>query len=746
MAQPKRPVVATRNYATEWLMSGLILVAIGTASAGLNSVLTDFQWWFVMMIVAAIVLGAAAVVRQVARNRWWASLAAGVASILVLVVFFAPGSAILGVIPTPDTLDAFRQLEQDGREAIASQSVPANAETGIVYLLCVAVAVIAFTMDLVAHSLRAVALAGVPLLALLLAPSFVRTEFNDPFLFALTAVAYLAMLLLTSKPAGRRTAVGIGAVAVVAALLVPIALPRVEPGASAEGAATGLSTGINPIVTLGNDLRQGSPTLAITYETTEPGGVYLRLSALDDFTGVSWEPTAVDVIPENDVAAIGPIPGLGEGVPTRPATTEITVASILSRWLPVPYAPASIEGLDGAWSWEPEGLGIRTERSNARGQTYTVESVQVAPSVEQLVAAGTTVDAGMEKFLDVPTDLPPVVSETALEVVGPAATNYEKAIALQDYFRGGEFTYSEDSPVEEGYDGSGASVLDDFLEAKAGYCVHFSSAMASMARTLGIPARVAVGFTPGDGVTLPDSDIVQYRVTTHNLHAWPELYFSGIGWVRFEPTPGRGSPPAFAPLAEDDPATTDVDESVPPAPAATPTPTDAPTTAPALPEEEQPTDPTATPDAAVQAVNVGWIFGALLLALVLTPLALRVIRRSRRMSAVDGGSALAAWEELRDTADDLGMRPSEAWTPRQLSLELAPSLDDRGAAALGRLRAALESESFAETPAQPAVADVRAVVRSLRRRAGLAWRIAAAFAPKSVVGRWLPQLRRAPVE
>ena len=59
------------------------------------------------------------------------------------------------------------------------------------------------------------------LLALLLAPSFVRTEFHDPFLFALTAVAYLAMLLLTSKPVGRRTAVGIGAVAVIAALLVP---------------------------------------------------------------------------------------------------------------------------------------------------------------------------------------------------------------------------------------------------------------------------------------------------------------------------------------------------------------------------------------------------------------------------------------------------------------------------------------------------------------------------------------------
>lgn len=737
MAQRKTLGAAPRrDRGTEWLLSGLMLAGIGSAAGALTSVLNDFQWWWVVMLLAAIVFAAAAVVRHLARNRWWATLAAAVAAVVGLTVFFAPGTALIGLIPTADTLEAFRDLEASGRDSIASQTTPADATTGIVYLLCVGIAIIAFAMDLFAHSLKLVAAAGIPLLALLLAPSFVRTELNDPFLFALTAVAYLGMLLVTSRPVGRRTAVGIGAAALVASLLVPIVLPRVDPGAAAEGTAGGVTTGVNPIITLGQDLRQGTATLALTYTSTEPGGLYLRLTALDDFTGTQWAPTSTEVIPENDVAAIGPVPGLAEGVATRAATTQIAVAGILSRWLPLPYAPASITGLEGSWGWEPDALAVRTERANARGQEYTVESVQVTPSVEQLVAAGTTVAPGMERYLAVPDELPPVVATTAAEVAGQAASNYDKAVALQDFFRSGDFIYSEEAPVEEGFDGSGASVLGPFLESKTGYCVHFSSAMASMARTLGIPARVAVGFTPGDATTVGESGPVEYRVSTHNLHAWPELFFEGVGWVRFEPTPGRGTVPEFAPLSEDDPTTPDVDESVPPA-QPTPAPTSTSTAAPNLPDE--PTDPTSAPDSAVQSINPAWIVSAVALLLLLTPWGVRTIRRSRRMTAVDDGSAVAAWEELRDTADDLGLRPSDSWTPRYLALELAPALDDKSAAALARLRTAVERESYAEQTVTPSVRDVRTVSRSLRRHAGLAWRLAAAFVPRSVLARWMPR-------
>ena len=80
---------------------------------------------------------------------------------------------------------------------------------------------------------------------------------------------------------------------------------------------------------------------------------------------------------------------------------------------------------------------------------------------------------------------------------------------------------------------SGSAILE-FLSTKRGFCVQFASAYAVMARTLGIPARVAVGFTPG---TLADG---RYHVTSHDAHAWPEIYLTGIGWTHlFDPTPAQ---------------------------------------------------------------------------------------------------------------------------------------------------------------------------------------------------------------
>lgn len=719
-------------------MSGLLAAAIGIAAAGLGSVLADVTWWFAMMAVAVTVLLAAALTRSFARRPLWASLAAAVAAIGTLTLMFAPGTALLGVIPTFDTVGAFRELNAAGVNSIAIQDLPADADRGILYLMCLGVAVIAVATDTLVFTLRTPAFAGVPVLALLIVPTLVDPEFEDAFIFALAAAVYCAILLFRVRPAGRGAAIGIAGAAVVAALVVPLALPGVQPGAQASGAAGSLSTGINPIITLGNDLRRGEPTVALTYTTTEPGGNYLRLTALDDFSGRSWEPTPTDLLPANEVTAIGPAPGLGADVPVTVVSTDITVENVLSRWLPAPYAPTSVTGLVGDWSWEADALAIRSDRSSARGQQYQVTSQQIAPSIDQLLATGTTVDAGFERYLELPGDLAQVVERTAAEVVGTAATNYEKAIALQEFFRDGEFEYSEDAPVQNGYDGTGEDVLAAFLEARSGYCVHFSSAMATMARTLGIPSRVAVGFTPGTLVTRGGSDPF-YEVTTHDLHAWPELYFSGIGWVRFEPTPGRGQVPAFAPLTVDDPATPDVDESVPP-----PAPTAAPTTAPSAAPEDA-VVPDAAPVAAGDAAEAGPPYGAIVVALLLlvlaTPFAVRSIRRSRRLGLVERGSATAAWDEVRDTADDLGLRTADSRTPRQLVEDLDGHLDRAGQAALDRLRGALESEAFAEARGAPDPDDVRAVVRSLGSRAGIRARIIGTLAPRSLVVGWLPAVQ-----
>src|SRR5699024_5096146 len=110
---------------------------------------------------------------------------------------------------------------------------------------------------------------------------------------------------------------------------------------------------------------------------------------------------------------------------------------------------------------------------------------------------------------------------------------------IQNWFRrAGNFTYT----LEPADSGNGMETIENFLtDERQGYCEQFASAMAMMARSLGIPARVAVGFLSGER----NDDTYVFRGT--DMHAWPELYLDGVGWVRFEPTPGQrtGAPPAF---------------------------------------------------------------------------------------------------------------------------------------------------------------------------------------------------------
>lgn len=712
--------------------SGLLLVAFGIGLAGLYRVLDGIGWWWQALAVVAITLGAAAAGRSLARHPAWGSLVGAVAAFLTIVVMFAADEALLFFIPTGDTFEALRALEEAGAQSIAEQDVPAQATTGIAFLLCFGVAALAVLADLLAIGTRMPALSALPLGILVIVPSLVRPAFSDAGIFALVAVVFVGILLVRAKRIGWRGTLGLAGAAIVTALVAPVVLPPVIPG-TATTTGSGLSTGLNPIVTLGDDLRRGNPELALTYQTSTDSAEYLRLAVLDDFTGVSWRPTATEVPQGNTIDAIPDPPGLTADVPRSELITNVEVGNVLSRWLPVPYSPKSVTGLDDSWAWEPDGFGIRSERSNARDQVYEVVSLRIQPTVEQLLAAGTIVEPGFDRYLQLPPDLPQVVVDTAREVAGGAATHYERAVALQAFFTGGLFTYSEDAPVDDRYDGSGASVLEPFLAARAGYCVHFSSAMAAMARVLGIPARVAVGFTPGNGSALADGRML-YTVTTHDLHAWPELYFADIGWVRFEPTPGRGAAPTFAQATVDDPDTPDVDESVP-TPAATSAPTAAPTAAPELPDEQ-----TLGPEAGGAGGTstggglpwLGPVIGAAVVLLLLLPALLRTIRRARRLRAVDAGSAEAGWTEIRDTVVDLGWPVDPGLTPRRFASDLGDLVDDEGRL-LERLRGELEVEVFAARPAEPSSDDVADILRSLRRAAGFGRSVIATLAPRTLL-------------
>jgi transglutaminase-like putative cysteine protease len=748
-----RPPIATLRIAVVCVLA--VLIAIG----GLGRLLDGFGWWLVCAGFVVAVLGVTAVVRSLWR-RPIAPLAAGALTLFAaLTLVFAADTAILGIVPTLGTVERFDELLTAGSISIQEQGVPADAVPGILFILAGAAGLVALAIDALVFVARTPALTGVPLLLVVAAPGFVRPEFTDPFAFVLVSAAWLLLVYSASARAQPAVAIGFGAIAIVTALVVPLVLPPVEAPENSV-AAEGYSTGLNPIIDLGNDLRRADPVVALTYTTTADDREYLRMTTLDEFTEGQWSPRVGSGTRDNDPETITPAPGRAADVPVLASETTVQMGNVRGRWLPVPYAPTSVTGLVGSWVWDPETLNLRTARSSVRGQQYTVASELATPTSDQLRAVDPTVTPGLEQYIELPEELPPIVREQALLAVGDATTNYDKAIALQQYFRGGDFTYSEEAPVDGGYDGTSAEVIGTFLEEKSGYCVHFSSAMATMARTLDIPARIAVGFTTGALSDTTDDGEPEFTVTTDDLHAWPELYFDTIGWVRFEPTIGRGTAPVYPSAAVDDPATPDIDESTaaPVAPA------------PEVDPEAEALDPddTATPqlERAFDWNAVILAASAIALLVVLAvPAMNRVARRRSRMRALHtGGSVIGAWDELRDTALDLGWRLSDAETPREFVARLcsdgdvfaesgpvggSPITDTAAVESLARLRAAVEQESFAGVGARSSVPqgpdavsehDVHEVLRALRR--GVSWRVRAraALAPASVLVGWFAGL------
>ncbi|MGV8912028.1 MAG: transglutaminaseTgpA domain-containing protein [Rhodoglobus sp.] len=713
-----------------WSLAAVMALALGVAASSLGAVLTEGAWWFPFMALVLVVLATATAVRSVRPRAILGSLAALIAGGALIVLMFAADTAIAGLVPTGDTFARFAQLARAGDESIANQRFPADADTGIVFLICVGALAVTLAMDLAAFVIRKPALTGIPLLMLLLVPSFVRSELHDAFVFALTALAYGAVLLVASQRVSVRAAWPLASGALVLSLIVPVLLPSVEPAAELGTRPGLISTGVNPIINLSSDLRRNAPLLALTY-TTEGAGEYLRVAVLDEFGDDTWSPSGTGGVSGDALDSFAAPAGLSETVPRSENVMQIEIERIRGKYLPVPYATSSIDGLTGDWAWESDGLTVSTDSSNSRNQAYEVSYVVPAPSIEQLEAAPTELPEGFEKYLELPETLPSIVAERAQEVAGAQPTRFDQALALQSFFKDGDFVYSENAPLTDDYDGSGAALLAEFLDAKSGYCVHFASAMAAMARTLDIPARVVVGFTPGQKKADPDTDEVEFVVSTDNLHSWPELYFPTVGWIRFEPTVSIGTEPRFAQSITDDPSTPDVDESQPEQ-AATPAPTPTATSAgrPDLPLDEQSTPLTTSPLAASPL----WLLLIVLPVLLVIPALVRLIRRGLRLAAVSRGAVAPAWREVHDTARDLGHDLSATATPRQQYESLVAETGSSGISTLSTLLSSVENAAFSSHGAPVRASGVRAAISTLRASASWRARLRARWAPRTAFG------------
>jgi len=161
--------------------------------------------------------------------------------------------------------------------------------------------------------------------------------------------------------------------------------------------------------------------------------------------------------------------------------------------------------------------------------------------LRKVTEADETMDVLMDLYTQLPDSVPSRVYDLARELTENQLNWYDKAKAVEDYFDRSEFVYSkEDIP----YPAKDQDYVDQFLfETRTGYCDNYSTSMVVLLRAAGIPARWAKGYTEGER-TVKEGEVI-YQVTNNNAHSWVEVYFSGIGWISFEPTKGFSSEPEF---------------------------------------------------------------------------------------------------------------------------------------------------------------------------------------------------------
>ncbi|MBT2248547.1 transglutaminase domain-containing protein [Arthrobacter sp. BHU FT2] len=786
-----RPARA-RAGAYPWVMAAAITVAVCGAALSLNGVLRGWGWYWPVATTVVVVAFTLAGLRALRAQPLLVTAGGLLALGAVLTLTFFRGSSILGVIPGPGTAAELDRLIRRASETVLSETAPVAPNVGIVMVICAVLGLAVILVDALAVPLGMPAATGVGLLALLVVPAMIKPQSVGVWGFTVTAAGYLTILACSQwfapdvrsqagpvrNPGQLRRAALTGAAALTVTLLVPLAVPGFDQGTFPQGSRVnpwGTGTGLNPMITLGNSLRTPDGSGRITYATSASTPLYLRSVTVDHFDGESWGP---DDRTASRLPLGGQIdPGYAVLTDEQQQVTAIDTGTFSSPYLPVPYAPESVRGLNGRWTWDPATLSIKgSDATASRRQEYLVTSSVPKLSATLLEQSSAPVRDVPDDFTRIPGNVPEIVRATAGRVAGASATPYGKAMAIQRYLRSAEFTYSLQSPVQGGYDGNGLSVLADFLQQKSGYCIHYASAMAVMARLEGIPSRIAVGYAPGrlTGGTVTvagQGELSEYEVDARDAHAWPELYFQGLGWVPFEPTPSRGVVPDYASEASTPAAPGAVennDDLIPdPAPAPTATPSATPAPAPGGGGGGTDTGAQLLP----WLLGTGSVLGVLLLAA--SPRLVRVGLRSRRVRPRDPVEAVPqAWNEILDLGEDYGLPRNPHETPRAYAARLRQSLlgepggmDEAAHSAVASVTAAFERHRFGRPSAAPADSAVRddagrsrdaghsrtaggraggvapfaaglgALEGSLRANARAARRFRAAWLPPSVMGR-----------
>ncbi|MEM9465841.1 MAG: DUF3488 and transglutaminase-like domain-containing protein [Actinomycetota bacterium] len=553
--------------ASEFLTEFAVVVLTVVVVFGLERLFIDQSYRSDLLVLAFASHLLAIVVRRT-------GFGIGVSALVSLAGILVVGNVVLfpetagSIVPTRETLDLLRADIEFAWSAFEVQQAPVEPLRGFIVAAGIALWWVAALADWAAFRLRSSLETVVPATILFVFTVLLGTGDRPVFHAALFAGAVGVVMLsmriarqvrddvwiASGASAGLSSTVRVGAAGTTLALIVGAiagpALPDageqlLDPAEWDNGPQTRFVT--SPLVDINANLVEQSQfeMFSVRVDDPELDRHYWRQMALTEFDGGEWRRSS------NFDEARGPVGSdLDGSVARRTVRQEITTRSLGGIYLPIAYEASNIissQGIGLEYEQETGALVIERESENnaAGGFTYVVESAVPVYEPSALPADAT---AGLDAdFVAELTALPevcdegqtsadgcwnPLLTELAEQQTASATTDYERALALQSFFLDpNNFTYnlsvSQEHDVES---------MEDFLYlVREGYCEQFASTFAALARSIGIPARVAVGFTWGEW----DETRQEFVVRGTHAHAWPEVYFAGVGWIVLDPTPGR---------------------------------------------------------------------------------------------------------------------------------------------------------------------------------------------------------------
>lgn len=529
-------------------------ICAGTAITG---TVAGYGWLSYVVVVVVVIMAAGAAMRALkvpGPAIWLGELFV----LLCLAVTLFTNTGVAVVLPGPTALhDLGVVLGQAGND-VQTGVPPVDADQAILCLVLLSMGLVAVAVDTLAVTAKVPAAAGLILLCVYAVPASLDEGMLPWWSFVLGAGAFTVMLAVDGVqrhqawrgklglPAVATTGVApatvaVTAVGVIVALFIGGTFTVIGTVGRLPGQDTGGGTGqlgIKPFTVLSGMLDQKGTTELFDVTGLPPNAPYLQALTLDDYQAdKGW--VRGTQMPAGVRADLQRLP-LAPGQQSSDPTTKVTVTAVnwSDVWLPVFGMPTNLRGVSPDYRYDTDSGIVYSEQTRSPGN-YTEQADLTEPTAGALRDAGADFSQVPKKYTRI-SGVDPKVADLARRITSNTSNEFDAAQAIYNYFRSPSngFTYSTQTapPV------TGDALVDFLFHGKTGFCEQYASAMGVMLRTLGIPTRVAIGFTDG-------FEAQGHRtITSQDAHAWDEVYFPGYGWVTFDPTPltdGRTQVPGF---------------------------------------------------------------------------------------------------------------------------------------------------------------------------------------------------------